>query len=232
MPWGLFDGNLSVAVCSQSCCWPPHFPFLSSPPLLDGCCETPFAPGGEAANFGCVLCAFGLVGSLAPGQGFLVKLGFSSPPTFRPPFFRFALGLEHLSGFACAPFGFLACFSWLDWLCGTPGGFAPCALAPLHQLNVVSANCTALATPWLASTRSLGRVFGCCATTRILHPFWVGCFSIPSAMSVDQPTSAPMRPLPGDRQSSRPANWCASSPVVIGCTRLLLARLPATSTCI
>ena len=47
--------------------------------LLDGCCETPFSPGGEAANFGCVLCAFGVAGALAQGQGFLVSPGFGSP---------------------------------------------------------------------------------------------------------------------------------------------------------
>ena len=46
--------------------------------LLDGCFETPFPLGGEAANFGCVLCSFGFAGPLAPGQGLLVSTAYRS----------------------------------------------------------------------------------------------------------------------------------------------------------
>ena len=53
----------------------PSYPF--DPP--DGCCQTPFSLGGEAANFGRVLRAFDFAGPLAPGQGFLVRSGFSIP---------------------------------------------------------------------------------------------------------------------------------------------------------
>ena len=42
--------------------------------FLDGSCETPCPLGGEAPNFGRVLCAFGLARALAQGQGFLVTL--------------------------------------------------------------------------------------------------------------------------------------------------------------
>jgi hypothetical protein len=70
MPWGFFDGNLSaVKVLHGLVCVLPPFLFV----FLDGCCETPFSLGGEAANFGRVLCAFGLAGALAQGQGFLVN---------------------------------------------------------------------------------------------------------------------------------------------------------------
>ena len=47
--------------------------------FLDGSCETPFPLGGEAPNFGRVLCAFGLARALAQGQGFLVTLRFNIP---------------------------------------------------------------------------------------------------------------------------------------------------------
>ena len=46
--------------------------------LLDGCFETPFPLGGEAANSGCVLCSFGFAGPLAPEQRLLVNTAYRS----------------------------------------------------------------------------------------------------------------------------------------------------------
>ena len=76
---GFFDGNLSAVDFRTAA------PALLSVLLvfLDGSCETPFSLGGEATNFGRVLCAFGLAWALAQGQGFLVM-----------PRFKISLSLE------------------------------------------------------------------------------------------------------------------------------------------
>ena len=70
-------------------------PFTPFDPF-DGCCETPFSLGGEATNFGRVLCSFGFAGALAPWQMFLVSPGRCSFFGPRHPFLRicFRIGLS------------------------------------------------------------------------------------------------------------------------------------------